>query len=456
MNPETTPPTQLQTAHPLRPAPRRAALCATLFAASLVLGPPPPAGAAVTTLHSFAGGVGDGRYPQGSLTLSGSTLYGMSYVGGSNNTGTIFSMGTDGSGFQLLHSFADAPGDGRGPDGALTLSGPTLYGISSGGGSSDAGTIFKVGTDGSGYQLLHNFAGGASDGADPFGALTLSGSTLYGMSSDGGSNGFGTIFSMGTDGSGFQLLRSFAGGAGDGRTPYDSLALSGSTLYGMSFYGGSSDFGTIFSIGTDGSGFQLLRNFAGGVSDGSFPRGSLTLSGSRLYGMSFRGGSNNLGTIFSIGTDGSGFQLLHSFTGGAGDGADPYGSLTLSGSTLYGMSYLGGSNNTGTLFSIGTDGSSFQLLESFEGAPSEGAYSIGDLTLSGDAATLYGMTVEGGAWDQGTIFAASAVPEPATSTWGLAALLALALCRPRGARPRGATAPPRRDPTQRSVPADAL
>ena len=404
MNPETTPPTQLQTAHPLRPAPRRAALCATLFAASLVLGPPPPAGAAVTTLHSFAGGVGDGRYPQGSLTLSGSTLYGMSYVGGSNNTGTIFSMGTDGSGFQLLHSFADAPGDGRGPDGALTLSGPTLYGISSGGGSSDAGTIFKVGTDGSGYQLLHNFAGGASDGADPFGSLTL----------------------------------------------------SGSTLYGMSFYGGSSDFGTIFSIGTDGSGFQLLRNFAGGVSDGSFPRGSLTLSGSRLYGMSFRGGSNNLGTIFSIGTDGSGFQLLHSFTGGAGDGADPYGSLTLSGSTLYGMSYLGGSNNTGTLFSIGTDGSSFQLLESFEGAPSEGAYSIGDLTLSGDAATLYGMTVEGGAWDQGTIFAASAVPEPATSTWGLAALLALALCRPRGARPRGATAPPRRDPTQRSVPADAL
>ena len=352
MNPETTPPTQLQTAHPLRPAPRRAALCATLFAASLVLGPPPPAGAAVTTLHSFAGGVGDGRYPQGSLTLSG----------------------------------------------------PTLYGISSGGGSSDAGTIFKVGTDGSGYQLLHNFAGGASDGADPFGSLTLSGSTLYGMSSDGGSNGFGTIF----------------------------------------------------SIGTDGSGFQLLRNFAGGVSDGSFPRGSLTLSGSRLYGMSFRGGSNNLGTIFSIGTDGSGFQLLHSFTGGAGDGADPYGSLTLSGSTLYGMSYLGGSNNTGTLFSIGTDGSSFQLLESFEGAPSEGAYSIGDLTLSGDAATLYGMTVEGGAWDQGTIFAASAVPEPATSTWGLAALLALALCRPRGARPRGATAPPRRDPTQRSVPADAL
>ena len=404
MNPETTPPTQLQTAHPLRPAPRRAALCATLFAASLVLGPPPPAGAAVTTLHSFAGGVGDGRYPQGSLTLSGSTLYGMSYVGGSNNTGTIFSMGTDGSGFQLLHSFADAPGDGRGPDGALTLSGPTLYGISSGGGSSDAGTIFKVGTDGSGYQLLHNFAGGASDGADPFGSLTLSGSTLYGMSSDGGSNGFGTIF----------------------------------------------------SIGTDGSGFQLLRNFAGGVSDGSFPRGSLTLSGSRLYGMSFRGGSNNLGTIFSIGTDGSGFQLLHSFTGGAADGADPYGSLTLSGSTLYGMSYLGGSNNTGTLFSIGTDGSSFQLLESFEGAPSEGAYSIGDLTLSGDAATLYGMTVEGGAWDQGTIFAASAVPEPATSTWGLAALLALALCRPRGARPRGATAPPRRDPTQRSVPADAL
>ena len=53
--------------------------------------------------------------------------------------------------------------------------------------------------------------------------------------------------------------------------------------------------------------------------------------------MTYSGGSDHEGTIFKIGTDGSGFALLHSFAGGASDGEDPYGSLIQDGSTLYGM-----------------------------------------------------------------------------------------------------------------------
>jgi len=76
----------------------------------------------------------------------------------------------------------------------------------------------------------------------------------------------------------------------------------------------------------------------------------------------------NYGTIFSIGTDGSNFKLLHSFTCGTSDGGNPYDSLTLSGSTLYGMTNAygggsgGGSAGDGTIFSIGTDGSNFGFL----------------------------------------------------------------------------------------------
>src|SRR5947209_7436067 len=87
----------------------------------------------------------------------------------------------------------------------------------------------------------------------------------------------------------------------------------------------------------------ILHNFAGGSDDGGNPSGSLTLSGTKLYGMTAGGGSNNGGTVFSMNIDGSGFALLHSFSGGA-----YYGSLTLSGSVLYGMTST-------TIFAINID-----------------------------------------------------------------------------------------------------
>ena len=183
-------------------------------------------------------------------------------------------------------------------------------------------------------MILHNFTGGASDGREPYGSLTLSGSKLYGMTIVGGSSNAGTVFSMNTDGTGFGLLHSFTGGASDGKYPRGSLTLSGSKFYGMTDHGGSSDKGVLFSMNTDGTGFALLHSFTGNPSDGANPFGDLTLSGLKLYGISYVGGSSNNGALFSMNTDGTGFALLHSFTGGARDGRYPEGSLTLSGSKL--------------------------------------------------------------------------------------------------------------------------
>ena len=70
-------------------------------------------------------------------------------------------------------------------------------------------------------------------GANPYGSLTLSGSTLYGMTSEGGAYGAGTIFQINTDGTGYKVLYSFGSVANDGAYPYGSLTLSGTTLYGM-------------------------------------------------------------------------------------------------------------------------------------------------------------------------------------------------------------------------------
>ena len=138
-----------------------------------------PARAANTILHSFTGSASDGSQPYGSLTLSGAKLYGMTYQGGSSGSGgALFSMNTDGSGFGLLHSFTRTTSDGGGPEGSLKLSGTKIYGMTSEGGSSNRGTVFSMNTDGTGFGLLHSFTGGASDGSQPIGSLTLSGTKL--------------------------------------------------------------------------------------------------------------------------------------------------------------------------------------------------------------------------------------------------------------------------------------
>jgi len=298
-------------------------------------------------LHSFTIG-GNARWPEGSLTLSGSTLYGMtSYNGSDNGDGTIFKINTDGTGFSLLRDFGVVSLDPRIPLNSLTLGGSTLYGVSSGGGAGTDGTVFKIDTDGTGFSKLHEFYGGASDGQSPQGPLLLSGSTLYGTTQYGGDNDIGTVFKVNTDGTGFTLLHEFRGwGNGDGSRPYGALVLSGSTLYGMS-QGGA---GRVFKLNTDGSGYTNLHSFA--VGEGAVPNGTLTLNGSTLYGYTTQGGDSDYGVLFSIQTDGSGYTNLHEFAGGVADGMWPKNDAPLlADGKLYGMTRSGGSANYGTVWS---------------------------------------------------------------------------------------------------------
>ena len=174
---------------------------------------------------------------------------------------------------------------------------------SDGGAYGTCGTIFQINTDGTGYQVLYSFGGVANDGCAPFGSLTLSGSMLYGMTEVGGAGGFGTIFEINTSGAGYQVLYSFAGYPNDGYYPLTSLTLSGSTLYGMTRTGGSGGaygLGTIFQINTDGTGYQTLYDFGSPANDGCGPNGSLTILGSTLYATAYGGGVYGKGTIFSV------------------------------------------------------------------------------------------------------------------------------------------------------------
>ena len=76
------------------------------------------------------------------------------------------------------------------------------------------------------------------------------------------------------------------------------MTLVGSTLYGMTEQGGLAGFGNIFSINLDGSDFKNLFSF--NIADGAYPVGTLILNGSTLYGTTQEGGANNVGTVFAL------------------------------------------------------------------------------------------------------------------------------------------------------------
>jgi uncharacterized repeat protein (TIGR03803 family) len=307
---------------------------------------------------------GDGANPVAGFILSSNTLYGTAYHGGTSGNGTVFQLNTDGTGFTTLHSFAatnGSPGtnsEGANPSAGLVLSGNALYGTAEHGGGSGNGTVFQLNTDGTGFTTLHSFAatlgspGTNSDGALPEGALLLSGNTLYGTAAAGGSSGNGTVFKVNTDGTGFTTLYTFTASSGpfpfytnsDGAYPAAGLILSGNTLYGTAEYGGSSGIGTVFAVDTNGSGFTNLHDFTDG-SDGASPQAGLILWGNTLYGTAASA------TVFRLNTDGTGFTALHTFTGGS-DGIIPRARLILSGDTLYGTTQQGGSWDNGTVFSV--------------------------------------------------------------------------------------------------------
>jgi len=370
----------------------------------------------LTSLHSFTAldslfANEDGSYPTAGPAFFAGALYGTCSQGGENGRGTLFKINTDGTGFIPIYAFTTTdPGTGTNGDGAFPLSGlvfvgSTLYGTASAGGAAANGTIFKVNSDGSGFVTLHAFSASDpttsvnNDGAAPWATLIASGNTLFGTATSGGTGGSGTVFKLNTDGSGFMSLHSFSALAptsatnSDGGNPLGALTISGNTLYGTTYRGGSLGTGTVFKINIDGSAFTVLHNNDGGS------RGGLVVAGNQLYGTTESGGTFGGGTVFKLATDGTGFTNLQNFASSPANG--PWGGLVLVSNVLYGTTYGSGDSAMGSIFSINPDGTAFSNLYSFTGV-NDGAHPQGDLILSNGQ--IFGTTSEGGGAGDGTVF----------------------------------------------------
>ncbi len=353
--------------------------------------------------HGFnapVNGVGqDAANPAAGVVLSGSVLCGTTLNGGTQGAGAAFDLTLDGTNFNAFHSFGNGA-DAANPQGELAVSGNGLFGTAFGGGSSGTGAIFVGQTNGT-VSVVRSFSVANADnatnagGASPSALIALAGNTIYGTASTGGAAANGTVFSVTTNGATFSDLHDFSvldsqsGTNTDGAAPWGGLILSGGALYGTASQGGAGGSGVVFSLGTNGANFAVLHNFSpldpvtAVNADGAIPFGGLALSNGILYGTTYAGGQNARGTVFALQTNGTGFTVLHQFaatdstTGTNTDGASPCAALILSGNVLYGTASAGGAGSVGTVFSINTTNDQFAAPHSFSSLASTGTNAEG-------------------------------------------------------------------------------
>jgi len=252
--------------------------------------------------------------------------------------------------------------------------------------------------------LLHSFSGGTADGYYPqAGVIRDSAGNLYGTTGYGGASNAGAVYKLSPSGK-EKILHSFAGGTSDGEYPKAELLLDrAGNLYGTAAYGGASNNGVVYRIDTNRA-ETVLYSFKGGMKDGCDPLGSLAKDkAGNLYGATYLCGSSNGGTVFKVTARGK-ETVLHSFAGGAGDGEYPYyGRMLLDASgNLYGVTYQGGASNNGVVYKLSPRGK-LTLLHSFAGGTEDGCEP--DVApIMDKRGNLYGTTSGCGAEGAGTVW----------------------------------------------------
>ena len=261
------------------------------------------------------------------------------------------------------------------------------------------------------YELLKSFGSPELPGSSPYaGLIEASDGALYGTTQDGGSLSGGTVFKINQESNRYSVLRSFDNtGAADGRWPLGGIIeASDGLLYGTTQSGGSSNLGTVFKLHRDGSGFAVLRNLGMSADDAAVPWGRLVEgSDGSLYGTTAGGGGPlSVGTVFRLNKDGSGYAVLHRFRSSTNryDGYYPRcGLLEGSDGALYGTTEWGGSDDDGVVFKLSKNGSNYVVLHNFGSIPDDGEYPTAAL-MEGSDGILYGVAPSGGTANGGAVF----------------------------------------------------
>jgi uncharacterized repeat protein (TIGR03803 family) len=370
---------------------------------------------AFTTLASFNGG--DGSNPdEGLVQATNGDLYGPTYSGGVNGGGTVFKITPSGT-LTTLYSFCSQSGCTDAADpfaGLVQATNGDLYGTTVLGGAYNDGTVFRI-TPGGTLTTLYSFCSqsGCTDGQFPYARLVqATNGDLYGTAQLGGTHGKGTVFKITPSGT-LTTLYSFCSQSGcmDGEYPEAGLVQAANgNLYGPTGQGGAEGYGTVFKITPNGT-LTTLYSFCSqsGCTDGEWPSALVQATNGNLYGTTYAGGANNMGTVFKITPSGT-LTTLYSFCSQSGctDGRGPYAGLVqATDGDLYGRTEYGGANGYGAVFKI-TPSGTLTTLYSFcsQSGCTDGENPQAGLVQATDG-SFYGTTGGGGAYNFGTVFSLS-------------------------------------------------
>lgn len=377
--------------------------------------------ATVTTKATFAGGTESGNPFAGALIPAGGGLfYGTTYSDGTEGYGSLYSFNANNGQISTLFSFG-VGNFGYYPYAGLTAAGGGIYyGTTSSGGTGSYGAVFKFDA-GSGQVTEAAFClgGGAGSCDTLYAGLAAgpAGGKLYGVSYDGGAGGYGNIFEFDPVAGSITQKAVCDGSICENLQATLTWDASRNLFFGVSTAGGADGVGSIYSFDPASNALQLRASCAdlGPYYSCYNPYASLTLASDGLfYGTSYYGGVDDDGTIFSFNPDTNAITLLASFNA-AVDGETPYYASLVEGEDglLYGTTYEGGSAGSGSLFSFDPDDNSINLIASFTGE--NGSNPVGGLVSVGEG-TFYGTTYTGGDQGAGTIFelrtGSSPDPEP--------------------------------------------
>ena len=338
----------------------------------------------LTTLYTFCAqpNCADGAQPDdstgGSIALgTDGNFYGTAANFGDYGDGTLFKISPSGTLTTLYEFCPDGPncinGDisfaslvqgidgnlyGVTPSGGLNTTGPCGAGVYSVG----CGTVFKV-TPAGMFTSIYSFCSqpNCADGASPGNTLLAAADgQLYGITANGGANGWGTIFRISTGGK-FTTLYSFPSYTGCFANPSNCgplMQANDGNIYGAAWAGGTNNSGFVFKV-TPAGALSSLYNFCAqpNCTDGSEPVGVVQGTDGAFYGTTYTGGTQTSTCPYSVGCGtvfrltGSGvLKTLHSF--GGPDGSSPTGLVQATNGAFYGLTSGGGSSSQGTIFSL--------------------------------------------------------------------------------------------------------
>jgi len=359
-----------------------------------------------------------GMYPYGSvMQASDGMLYGMITTGGAstyvpNGCGVLFQYNSAASTYTEKVVFSGTS-TGCYPYGSLIqASDGMFYGMTQNGGTSmncipGCGALFQYNPITSIYTKKLDFTD-TTNGGTPWGSLMqASDGMLYGMAYEGGVHGDGVLFQYNPTTSIYTKKLDFDSTT-TGSFPYGTLIqASDGMLYGLASNGGVYGFGTLFQYNPVTSVCTKKLDFDTATT-GGFPTGSLMqASDGMLYGMTSLGGASNTctygcGVLFQYNPTTGVYTKKLDFANDSIHGTNPHGSLIqASNGMLYGMTYYGGVNNYGVIFQYNPNTSLY--TKQFDFADTLGVWPWGDLKQASDG-MLYGMASYGGGIGWGVLF----------------------------------------------------